>query len=96
MGNFEVAAFLLSPVGLTALVTVGAFLLATLYLQIAGLMKMLDDPGRRWWAAPRRPGRGVPAPGGAGAVQMVAYLVLAAPFLLAIWLVYRASGGAVT
>jgi glycerophosphoryl diester phosphodiesterase len=90
VGNFEVAAFLISPVGIVTLVTVGGFVLATVYLQIAGLMKLLDDPERPWWAALVGRAGEFPRLVALGAVQMVVYLLLAAPFLLGVWLAYRA------
>jgi len=51
VGNFEIAAFLLSPIGLVALVGVGSILLATLYLELAGLMKLLAAEHLAWWQA---------------------------------------------
>ena len=51
VGNFEIAAFFLSPLGLLALAAVGAILLASLYLELAGLMRILADHRLAWWRA---------------------------------------------
>ena len=53
-------------------------------------MKLLDNPGRPWWAALAGPAGDSHGCCALGAVQMVAYLLLAAPFLLGIGLAYRA------
>src|SRR3954447_22248082 len=41
VGNLEIAAFLFSPVGLAALMAVGGVALASLYLELAGLTRLL-------------------------------------------------------
>src|SRR4051812_7067198 len=49
VGNLEIAAFLLSPAGLAALLAVGGLALAGLYLELAGLTRLLADPELAWW-----------------------------------------------
>ena len=48
VGNLEIAAFLLSPTGLAALVAVGGLALAGRYLELAGLMRQLGDRRPAW------------------------------------------------
>jgi glycerophosphoryl diester phosphodiesterase len=88
VGNFEIAAFLLSPPGLAALVVAGSVLFATLYFEIAGLMRLLADRHLAWWQA---------LTGAAGLFhrllllgvrQFGVYLLLAAPCLAVIAVVY--------
>jgi glycerophosphoryl diester phosphodiesterase len=43
VGNFEILAFLLSPIGLVALVAAGAVAVTTFYLEIGGLILLLAD-----------------------------------------------------
>lgn len=50
VGNFEIAHFLLSPFGLVAICCVGGIAIATLYLEIAGLMQIMLNPRFRWWS----------------------------------------------
>jgi glycerophosphoryl diester phosphodiesterase len=50
VGNFEIAHFLLSPIGLVAICCVGGIAIATLYLEIAGLMQIMLNPRLRWWS----------------------------------------------
>ena len=50
VGNFEIAHFLLSPIGLVAICCVGGIAIATLYLEIAGLMQIMLNPRFRWWS----------------------------------------------
>src|SRR4249920_1545985 len=45
VGNFELVSFLLSPVGIAAFLGVGAILLASLYLELAGMLRLLADDG---------------------------------------------------
>src|SRR5262245_5688214 len=51
VGNFELATFFLSPVGLTALILVGATILASTYFELAGLFHLLADDCLHWWQA---------------------------------------------
>jgi glycerophosphoryl diester phosphodiesterase len=89
VGNFEIAAFLLSLPGLVALVGTGSLVFATQYLESAALMRLLADRRLPWWHAL----------GGATGVfhrllllgmrQFGAYLLLSLPFLVAIGVIYR-------
>ncbi len=89
VGNFEIAAFLLSLPGLAALVLAGSLVFATQYLESAALLRLLADRQLPWWHAL----------GGAagrfhrllllGLRQFGVYLLLALPFLLTIGIVYR-------
>lgn len=45
VGNFEIAAFLLSPAGLAGLLALGTVALTTFYLEIAGMLLLLADRG---------------------------------------------------
>lgn len=89
VGNFEIAAFLLSLPGLAALVLAGSLIFATQFLESAALLRLLADRRLPWWHA---------LGGAAGMLhrllllglrQFGAYLLLALPFLAAIGLVYR-------
>ncbi len=88
VGNFEVAWFLLSPTGLLALVVVGAVALAILYMELAGLMRLLGDHRVAWWHALTGPATSSPRLVWLGVWQLIIFLLLAAPFLIAIGVVY--------
>src|SRR5262245_35049973 len=51
VGNFELVAFFVSPAGIAALLGVGALLLASLYLELSGLIRLLADGRLHWWQA---------------------------------------------
>ncbi|MBX3441458.1 MAG: glycerophosphoryl diester phosphodiesterase membrane domain-containing protein [Planctomyces sp.] len=89
VGNFELIAFFLSPIGLTAALTVGAILLATLWLELSGLIRLLADDRLHWWEAFRSSTRIFPRLAKLGLAQVALQFALAAPFLLAIALVYQ-------
>jgi len=88
VGNFEIAAFLLSPPGLVALVGIGAVLLAGVYLELAGLMRLLMDEQLIWWQALLASGRKLPGLLRLGLIQLLFYLRMAVPFLAGIGAVY--------
>lgn len=88
VGNFEIAAFLLSPPGLAALIGVGTISLGSLYLELAGLMRLLADGRLRWWQALLASGRMIPRLLQLGARQFVFFLLMAVPFVLGIGLAY--------
>jgi glycerophosphoryl diester phosphodiesterase len=88
VGNFEVASFLLSPTGLLALVVVGGLEVATVYLELAGLMRLMADPAASWWSGPVGLAAEFPRLVRLGARQLAAFLALAAPFLAGVGLVY--------
>ena len=88
VGNFEIASFLLSPPGLLALVGLGAVLLAGLYLELAGLMRLLADGNLVWWQALFASGRKFPGLIQLGLWQLLFYLLVAVPFLAGIGVVY--------
>jgi glycerophosphoryl diester phosphodiesterase len=89
VGNFEIASFLLSPVGLLSIVTVGGVLLATLYLEIAGLMRLMAEPRLKWWASWTDTPQLLRSLVSLGMVQLCYLLLISAPALLAIGGVYR-------
>jgi glycerophosphoryl diester phosphodiesterase len=90
VGNFEVARFLLSPTGVAALLVVGSISLASAYLHLAALLKVLGDPPERAGAALRSLVRDAQRVLRLGALQVGAVLLVAAPLLsLAAWLVRR-------
>src|SRR5262245_31770506 len=51
VGNFELVAFFASPPGLAALLGVGTILLASLYLELSGLVRLLARDDLHWWQA---------------------------------------------
>jgi glycerophosphoryl diester phosphodiesterase len=88
VGNFEIASFMLSPPGMMALVGGGSVVIATHYLELAGLIRLLADRRLPWWLAFGRAtglfGRLIVL----GLRQVAVYLLLAVPFLSAIGVVY--------
>jgi glycerophosphoryl diester phosphodiesterase len=88
VGNFEIAAFLLSPAGLAALLGTGAISLATLYLEISGLLRLLADDHLHWWQSFKSSTWTFHRLVHLGLRQLAAYLLLAAPFLAVIGLIY--------
>ena len=93
VGNFEVIAFLISPIGIVAQVGVCSLLLATLYLELAGLMQLLAEGRLSWWQALSGSAGKFRRLLALGLRQFLAYLLLAIPFLaligLAYWLYWR-------
>ena len=88
VGNFELFSFFTSPVGVVALLGVGALLLASLYLELTGLLRLLSDGGLHWWEAFKGSTRLLPRLIALGLVQLAMYVALAVPFLIGIGLVY--------
>jgi len=88
VGNFDLAAFFLSPVGVTALLVVGCVLLASLYFELSGLVRLLADPRLHWWEAFRGSTRFFPRLIMLGLLQVSLFLALAVPFLAGIGLTY--------
>jgi glycerophosphoryl diester phosphodiesterase len=88
VGNFEIASFLLSPPGLLAIVGIGAVTLAGLYLEWAGLMRLLVDERLKWWEALLASGPMFPRLIELGVRQLAFYLLLSLPFLAGIGGVY--------
>jgi glycerophosphoryl diester phosphodiesterase len=90
VGNFEIAAFFLSPAGIAALLGGGAILLGTRYLELSGLIRLLVDHRLRWWEALTS------SPGAfyrlvqLGLRQLATYLLLALPFFAGVLFVYLA------
>ncbi|OAI56775.1 hypothetical protein AYO47_08685 [Planctomyces sp. SCGC AG-212-M04] len=88
VGNFEIAAFLLSIPGLIAVIGAGSLFIAIHFLEFAALVRLLADRRLHWWSAL----------GGAtgvfhrllelGARQLAVYLLLLVPFLAGIGIVY--------
>jgi glycerophosphoryl diester phosphodiesterase len=90
VGNFEIARFLISPPGLAAILAMGAVTLATLYLELAGLMRLMADRRLPWWRTMAGLGLRLPRLLELGLRQAAALLLLALPFLAAIAVVYGA------
>ncbi len=88
VGNFELATFFFSPTGITALLLVGSVLLASLYFEIAGLMRLLADDRLHWWQAFKGSTRMFPRLVKLGLVQLAMFLALAVPFLIGIGLAH--------
>lgn len=88
VGNFEIAAFLLSPTGIVALLCVGALFIATIYFEVSGLIRILANDRIAWWRALSSGAGLFPRLAYLGFLQLVVYLALAAPFLGGIALAY--------
>ena len=88
VGNFELVSFFVSPAGLAALFAVGGLLLASLYLELSGLVRLLADGRLHWWQAFKSSTRLLPRLIELGLRQLALYLVVAIPFLAVIGLVY--------
>jgi glycerophosphoryl diester phosphodiesterase len=88
VGNFELAAFFLSPTGIAALLLVGSILLASLYFEVAGLLRLLADDRLHWWQAFKGSTRMFPRLVKLCLVQLAMFLVLAVPFLIGIGLAH--------
>lgn len=93
VGNFEIAQFALSPVGLAALVSVGTVGLATLYLELAGLMHLLGDRRTAWWQGLTGSIGLLPRLLQLGMCQLAVFVLLALPFMAVVWMVYRGLWG---
>jgi len=88
VGNFEIAVFLLSLPGLVALIGIGSLIVATHFLEVAGLMRLLADRRLHWWSAFRSATGLFYRVLMLGLRQVATYLLLAVPFLAAIGIVY--------
>jgi len=84
VGNFEILAFLLSPLGLAALLATGTIALTTVYLEVAGLALVLARRSSRVWTVFAIMGQRLFSLLELGARQFLVFLALAAPFLAAI------------
>lgn len=87
VGNFELASFFASPTGLAAILGVGTVLLASTYLEISGMLRLLakDLP---WWRSFAGSAQLFHRLVELGLRQLAMYLALALPFLAAIAVVY--------
>lgn len=88
VGNFEIASFFLSPVGLTALIGVGVIYLATLYLELTGLVRLLVNDELHWWESFKSSTKLFHRLVHLGLRLLVLCLVLAVPFLAGIGSMY--------
>jgi glycerophosphoryl diester phosphodiesterase len=88
VGNFELVSFFFSPVGLAALLGVGTVLLASLYLELSGLTRIVADDRLHWWQAFKSSTRLFHRLVHLGLLQLAMYLALAVPFLIGIGLAY--------
>ncbi len=89
VGNFEIATFLLSPIGLVALLVVATLALTGLYLRMAGLMAVLGGYGSGWvevWRTVPWFHKVVQL----GIRQVATYILLAIPFTIGVGLAYLA------
>lgn len=82
VGNFEIVAFALSPIGLAGLTLFAAAQLATLYLRLSGLIAVLSGDGPGLWHT-AMVARRAPILIRLNLVQAVIYIILAAPFAAA-------------
>jgi glycerophosphoryl diester phosphodiesterase len=88
VGNFELAAFFLSPPGLAALLLVGSLVVASLYLELAGLLRLLADDRLHWWEAFRSSRQLFPRLVQLGLRQLAMYLAVAVPFVAGVGAAY--------
>ena len=88
VGNFELVAFFTSPAGILALLAAGSLGLASLYLELGGLIRLLADDRLHWWHAFGNSARTLLQLVRLGLVQVAIFLALAVPFLLLVALVY--------
>jgi glycerophosphoryl diester phosphodiesterase len=88
VGNFEIVSFLVSPVGIAALLSFGGLWVATLYFEVSGLLRLLASDRLLWWQALRSSTGLLPRLIGLGLRQLAVYLALAAPFLVGIGCAY--------
>ncbi|MCY2964160.1 MAG: glycerophosphodiester phosphodiesterase family protein [Planctomycetota bacterium] len=88
VGNFEIASFLLTWPGITAILCGGTFLLATQYFELAGLQLLLADRSLDWSGGLRTAARQFHRLLILGMRQLVVYLALAIPFLAGIGILY--------
>lgn len=88
VGNFEIAAFLLSPTGIAALLAVGALFIATQYFEVSGLLRILAHERLPWWQALRSSTGKFHRLAYLGLLQLAVYLALAVPFLIGIGWAY--------
>jgi len=80
VGNFEIAAFFLSPPGIAGLALLAALQLTTLHLRLAGVMGVLAGEGPGVWHAFDAVKR-LPTLLKLDVLQAVRYLIRAAPYL---------------
>lgn len=88
VGNFEIASFCISPIGIVALLCVGALLLATIYFEVSGLIRILANDRLAWWRSLSSGAGLFPRLAYLGFVQLAVYLLLAVPFLAGIGVAY--------
>lgn len=88
IGNFEIASFLLSPPGVAAIFAIGTISLSIVYLELAGLMRLLVDEQLKWWQALLGTGQLIVRLVRLGLRQLALYVLLAVPFLAGIGVVY--------
>lgn len=88
VGNFEIVAFFLSPVGLAGLALLTALQLTTFHLRTAGVMGVLAGDGPGVWHAFDAAKR-LPAVLKVDLLQAVLYLILGIPFAAAGALAYK-------
>jgi glycerophosphoryl diester phosphodiesterase len=84
VGNFEIAAFLLSLPGLFAMVAIGTIAITTFYLEIAGLLLLLADPRGTVRGTLLAMGKNLPRLVALGFRQFAILIAVAAPFAGAI------------
>ena len=88
IGNFELVSFVLSPPGMVAILGVGTVLLASLYLELAGLLRLLADDGLHWWQAFKSSTGLLHRLVELGLRQLALYVGLVAPFAAGVGVVY--------
>jgi len=88
IGNFEIAAFLMNPIGVVALVVVGTLFLTTHYFALSGLIRIFASDRLHWWSALRSSSGLLPRLLEVGLRQLVVYLLIAIPFAAGIGLTY--------
>lgn len=90
VGNFEIAAFLLSGPGLLAIVAVGLISLVTFYFEIAGIMRLIANPRLAWWQGLLTSTHKLHQITWLGLRQLLVFFLVALPFLAVVGLAYLA------
>ena len=93
IGNFEIARFFLAPIGIAALLVLGALALAGTYVQVAALLRVLHDPPVGAFAVLVGMRRDTVRILRLGALEVGAVLAVAVPLCLAMRLLVSAFWG---
>jgi glycerophosphoryl diester phosphodiesterase len=93
VGNFEIARFFLSPLGIFSLLVISTIALAGIYMQLAALLRVLGDPPASGADTLRGLLRGGHRLLRLGGLQIGTVLLIAAPLLVAMMLIVKGMWG---